>query len=240
MNNVKDQHKKRQTQTFSQIKIEQFWPILDRETLAWIEIKQDPHYALLSHAQIKRYVLESIQYGEAIAKQHTSKTQLKTLLNLLLQQGVQIKFIDLTHEKNEVRARYIRKPATIEIFRSSLIQIEQFFNKMGYHLSIEDLILLHVYHEWFHHLEETVIERTDETLPRILVKQTGPFKRYQTIAKTREIAAHTFTQHLLPISWSPLLIDQLLLLSEKNVTKPQIREKFQELKQQAKTIFKEQ
>ena len=75
----------------------------------------------------------------------------------------------------------------------------------------EDLIALHLIHEWFHHLEVSRIGRTDLRLPQVVTTRLGPFPVRRPLKKTREIAAHAFVQEMMGLSFYPLLLDHLLL-----------------------------
>jgi hypothetical protein len=90
---------------------------------------------------------------------------------------------------------------------------------------------MHLYHEWFHYLEEKKFGRTDFLLPKVTIKQWGPFTFKKPLYRTREIAAHTFTQKMLQLPWSPLLLDQLLLLRHEGWNRGQIREHFKQIRQ---------
>lgn len=89
---------------------------------------------------------------------------------------------------------------------------------------------LHMCHEWFHHLEETRLGRTDQQLPKLVMRKVGPVMFKQSVESTREIAAHAFTQQVMGLSWYPLLLDMLISQSERKVKKEQIRESFNSLK----------
>ena len=97
------------------------------------------------------------------------------------------------------------------MYRSSLEQLSRFFDTTGRPVRREDLIALHLVHEWFHHLEVRRIGRTDLRLPRVPTTRIGPVSLKQPLKKTREIAAHAFTQEVMGLSFYPLLLDRLLL-----------------------------
>lgn len=78
---------------------------------------------------------------------------LAPLINRVIQSGVRIRFVEQEgHDSSGwIRAQYRRKPPTIEIYKPSLKQLGQFFRQSGYRIHPDDLIALHLYHEWFHH-----------------------------------------------------------------------------------------
>jgi hypothetical protein len=108
---------------------------------------------------------------------------------------------------------------------------------MGTPLHEEDIIAIHLYHEWFHFLEERKSGRTDLRLPKVIVSKTGSYKHKKTIAKTREIAAHAFTQRALQLSWSPLLLDYLLTYKKQG--KEVIRSQFKKMKESYELLLEE-
>ena len=118
------------------------------------------------------------------------------LINRVIQSGVRDPFMEREgHDSTGwIRAQYRRKPPTIEIYKPSLKQLGRFFRQSGYHVNPDDLIALHLYHEWFHHLESSSLGRTDHRLPKAEKKRWGPLVFRRRIHRLREIAAHAFTQ----------------------------------------------
>lgn len=207
-------------------------PSLSLEVLGLLELKQDPYFSEIEPKQIPFLIQEAIRYGEQIASKVPGYTDLQSLFNRLLKQKIRVSFHEQPDSASSTRARYWRKNKRIEIYRSSLKQLEAFFNQWLSPVLQDDLIAMHLYHEYFHHLEETKYGRTDEKLPKVVVKAWGPWYRKQAISRTREIAAHAFTQKCLGLSWSPLLLDQLIYHLEQGKTRSTIREHFQDLREQ--------
>jgi hypothetical protein len=226
------------TKSLESISLEKAWPVLSPELLAFTELEQDELYPYIKAELIPTYIEKSIQYGQQVAGSYTKPYNFRELINLLLKQGVRVRFLQQPPLNQWVRARYTKKPAMIEIYRSSIEQIGQFFSEMKEPVSEEELYRLHLFHEWFHHLEETKYGRTDLLLPRVKLKSWGPFISKKPIYKTREIAAHSFTQTALGLQWSPLLLDQILLFIQQGWTKTQIREHFRQIKQKYEQFTK--
>lgn len=220
------------------VMLEKAWPVLSAQALAFTELEQDEFYSFIRQEEIPHYIDTAIQLGQEAAKTHTANFSLKELMNELIKQRVKVRFLNHQPQGDWVRAQYTKKPATIEIYRSSLEQMKQFFLRMNEHVCHDDLLKLHLYHEWFHHLEETKIGRTDLALPKIKIKQWGPFTAKKSIRRIREIAAHAFTQTAMGLNWSPLLLDHLLLHIHQGWTPTQIREHFQRIRHQYEQLVK--
>ncbi|SDC21687.1 hypothetical protein SAMN04488112_104165 [Melghirimyces thermohalophilus] len=222
----------------SSIPLDNLWPHLPHAVLALTELEQDEMYPLLTATAIPRYLEEATAFGREAATNESDDGDLTRLFNRIIQSGVRVRLIEQNGAKGNgwIRAQYHRKPPTIDVYRSSMEQLEQFFAKCGYRVAEEDLIALHLYHEWFHHLESTRLGRTDYRLPKVRKKKWGPLVFRQRVYRLREIAAHAFTQEAMGLTWSPLWLDHLLLLTEKGWTKSQIREHFQFLHQKYQKI----
>ncbi|MCS1351518.1 hypothetical protein [Mechercharimyces sp. CAU 1602] len=216
------------------------WPTLDEVSLAYMELEQDSYFSLFSSADITTYIDRSLHYGKQAAQKIALPTSsgLDELLNVVLRSGAAVRFDDGTSSQSHwVRAQYKPKEKQIVIYRSSLEQLRQFFARAHFNVSPDDLIALHLYHEWFHHLEVTRLGRTDRSLPKIIVHKWGPFKQRAYVERTREIAAHAFTQHALGISWYPSLLDHLLHYEEKGWSNGRIREHFQQIRTQIEAHY---
>lgn len=213
------------------------WPTLPFRYLAYLELEQDEFFHLIPQEQIPQLIHLAIDYGRQMAKKFVKKMELPFLINTLLNEGVKVRFFNHQSGNSWIRAQYIRKPPTIELNRSSLKQMDTFFRKTKQPVGEEDLIQLHLVHEWFHHLEESKKQRTDFILPRVKKKLWGPFITHKPISCLREIAAHTFTEHALQLTWSPLLLDHLLILTDQGKSRLEIREYFQTVQQRLEPIF---
>lgn len=218
--------------SLAHIDLHPYWPSLDPEILYRLELEQDETYPHIPAATLPLYVEQAMSIGKKVASTHRYFLSLQRLLNLLLKEGVCVRFRDKHPLDPTIRAQYSKKPKTIDIYRNSLNQISHFFKAMGEEVADDEVILLHLIHEWFHHLEENRCGRTDAQLPKVVIKQIGPIRQRKSIFRTREIAAHTFTQSVLNLSWPPLILDYLLDYTRRGWTKAQIREHFERLKQQ--------
>ncbi|WP_139179454.1 hypothetical protein [Lihuaxuella thermophila] len=223
------------TKRLKTVSLEKAWPVLSPFCLAYTELERDEWYPFIQPEQIPFYIDQAIRIGQEAACSYAKDFNLQELINVLLKQGVGVRFLNQHALDEWVRAQYLAKTSTIEIYRPSLDQMEQFFRMMNQPVCTEDIICLHLYHEWFHHLEETKCGRTDLALPKIKIKK-GLLTTKKTIRRTREIAAHAFTQAAMGLNWSPLLLDQLLFLTKQGWTKIQIREHFQKIKKLVQTI----
>lgn len=224
-------------QPIASVSIDPIWPVLDLPTLACAELEKDEMYPWMAKEMIPIYVNRSIQRGQTAAQKYGKDVNFKKLINRLLKERVQIGFVPRLGIQGSVRAEYHRRKRRIEISRHSIQQITSFFAEMGAQVPEEEVALLHLVHEWFHHLEETACGRTDRALPRVPHKRIGPLVLKKNVATTREIAAHAFTQAVLGLSWSPLLLDYLLTLRGQGFSITDIRSQFQQLKRKANALL---
>lgn len=215
----------------SAVKLDNMYPLLTDEVIAWLDLMQDPHYSYISSAQVRTYIETSIICGRNAAQPYLAYKSYMDWINLLLKQKIKVRFLAEPIQDRWVRAQYLHKTKTIEIYRSSMEQLRSFFLAMDYRIYEEDLILLHLAHEFYHHLEEHHKKRTDLQVAKVIVKRIGPFIWKESIQRTREIAAHTFTQTILGLSWSPLHLDIFLQEQQKGTSKPELRLLFQKWKQ---------
>ncbi|WP_124727019.1 hypothetical protein [Staphylospora marina] len=213
------------------------WPSLSEEELALMELRLDPWYEKIPEELIPHFIREAIRMGKEAARSHAGDWPLVKLVNTIISRNVRVRFHDRHPTEPHIRAQYTRKPPTIDVYRSSIDELRAFFSTFADGIRDEDLIRLHLFHEWFHHLEETSLGRTDLRLPRVPVGKRGPLTIRRPLHRTREIAAHAFTRQAMNLPWSPLLIDRLISLTRKGKSTSEIRESFQEIRGAAKRIL---
>lgn len=208
---------------------EKYWPNLSPLYLSFLELERDPYYCFLPTHELEDYLKKAITIGEQTAKPYIHMDHL-AFFNHMIKKDIRIRLLDQHPEQSRIRAQYHKKKQTIFIYKNSMKEIQQFIANKIVTVSEIDLIALHAYHEWFHHLEETSIGRTDQKFRPVVIKERGPFLVKRTLLRLREIAAHAFTQTALALNWSPLLLDQFRYLQSKGYSNAQIRECFQDTK----------
>lgn len=223
--------------SLSSVSLEYKYPALPPEYLFVLELEQDEYFPYLAADEVPLIIHQAMQKGLIAVNQWGGKKSCKDMINLLLKERITVRFKDVHVEMPSIRAEYNKKQRLISIYRRSVCQIRQLFQEMKISVPKEDLYLLHLIHEWFHHLEETKAGRTDYALPRATVKQKGPLAIRKPLKRLREIAAHTFTQNALNLTWSPLLLDYLLLYKGKGWSMGQIRETFKKEKERIRSQY---
>ncbi|SFS98555.1 hypothetical protein [Marininema halotolerans] len=212
------------------IQLAQKWPTLSPFELAYTELEQDEMFSYLAPQKIPECINGALSFGKLAATSYQYDGNLGYWMDRVIHTGVRVSFLRRQKDHDGwVRAQYRTKPAVIEIYRASLEQLETFFKQEGFTVKEEDLIALHLFHEWFHHLESTRLGRTDGRLPRVVKKKWGPIEIRERLTRLREIAAHAFTQEVMRLSWYPLWLDHLLLYTDKGWSKEQIRDHFQQV-----------
>lgn len=221
----------------NEISLGRWWPTLSAPVLAWTELEQDTFYPLLETEMIGTLLDRALQYGKQAAEEIQIQGSPERLIDHIIHSGIRIRFLTESADKKWVRAQYRSTPPTIDVYSHSLHQLVDFFQKTGFRVRQEDVIALHLVHEWFHHLESSRWGRTDLKLPQVAVHIWGPIHKRRSLTRTREIAAHAFTQEVMGLSWYPLLLDHLLLLLERGATREQIREHFTRIKSQYQEVI---
>lgn len=216
------------------LQIDRIWPVLSTESLSYLELQQDPYFIYIPQEQIQACLNQAIAHGQELANRQPRHTNYKNLLNDLLRQRITIRFHQQHPTNPTIRAQYTRKPPTIEIFRNSIQQMQSFFEQSISAIDEEELISLHLYHELFHHLENQT--KANRIRIQCTIKQWGPFAIKKELITVREIAAHAFTQSMMKLNWSPLLIDRLIDYFNQGWTNEQIREHFAKVKQEVQAL----
>jgi hypothetical protein len=208
---------------------EKYWPNLSPIYLSYLELKRDPFYSYLPTEELEEYLKKAIEIGVQTARPYIHMDHL-AFFNHVIKNDIRIRLVDRHPEQSTIRAQYHKKKQTIFIYKDSMKEINQFIAKKIGTISWNELIALHAYHEWFHHLEETSIGRTDQKFRPVVIKKRGPFLVKRSLLRLREIAAHSFTQTALGLNWSPLILDQFRYLLTKGYSNAQIRKCFQDTK----------
>lgn len=215
--------------TLCSLQMEHYWPTLNPLSLSYLELKDDPYFLYLPPSLTITYLEKTIAYGQNAATFTPTHTNLRDLLNFLLDKGLRISYLSAHAVDPQIRAQYILRPPTIEIYENSIQQMRKFMTQQAV-LSEDDLISLHLYHEYFHHLETKMIPRADRNVPKCTIKQWGPFTVKKRLNTLREIAAHAFAQTMMKLNWSPLLLDRLIYYTQQGWSHMQIREHFAQVK----------
>lgn len=219
--------------------IDRIWPTLSPVHLSYLEFRQDPYFSYIPKEEILPCLNTSITFGKEVAKRQPALTNYKELLNYMLKQRLKICFREQHPTHPQVRALYTHQPPTIEIFRNSIQQIQSFFEQTMATIEEEDLIRLHLYHEFFHFLEKQSKKLVNVRIAKYTIKQWGPFVVKKSLWSLREIAAHAFTQSMMKLNWSPLLLDRLIYYTQQGWTNEQIREQFAQVKEEMKALEKD-
>lgn len=204
---------------------------LEPEVLSFHLLQQDPYFSFLPVQKIPTLLSSVIHTGESWALPFENKLTLTSIANRLTKEGVQILLKDQKEENPSVRAEYDRKRKQIRIYRNSFTQLDSFFRQYGYEIDEEEWILLHVTHEFFHHLENNPKRRRSFPIPKVTFRKLGPFRFRQPIRSVREIAAHAFTKRALKLPWSPYLMDLWIQYHESGHRANDIRQAVLKIKE---------
>ena len=187
----------------------------DEEKVAYEQLREDRPFSkipLEEHKEIIKYALDTgRQTADKLVERFSSREP------FMLAQKLKIKIVIDSSKKYQrgglsLRSTYQDSPPTIIIYERALQQLENLLDKENFPslASLPDLLSLHIAHEVFHHLEKTEIGIVARRL-EVNTFSLGPIKFSSPVSSLSEIAAHTFTQHLLNLSFSPRLLDYLSL-----------------------------
>ncbi len=190
----------------------------DDRALSYLELEKDPVFSHLSPEQHLFYLDYALQAGCAQAALY----QGADAFALAKKFGVKVVFQPNGSDiaSGTLRATYDAQEETIEIFASSIAQMERSLAPwLDIPWDTKKIAAIHLAHELFHHLEATQIEPVARQLPPVTTLRLGRIKLAQSrVRRCREIAAHAFAKELLELPVLPNIADWLLAISRQECT----------------------
>ena len=115
-----------------------------------------------------------------------------------------------------IYSEYIKhrgKKSAIKIYYNSMAQLNKFIKNQNLQriLGIQNVIDIYISHELFHHIEEVRLGSVGKQV-KVFTLKKGPVKIDSGVASLSEIAANTFAETLLDLSFSPKILDYITLL----------------------------
>ena len=188
---------------------------LDDRTLAYHELRQDPAFPYLKHELYADYIDRSLAIGRAAAAAYSGHDPSELAKHL----GVRIVYREAQLEIGglSVHAEYDAGTRTITLCSHSMARMQAVLDDLQLRESLTTnnqqpttALALHIAHELFHHIEETLIGRTDEQLPVVTAGRVGNLKwGVRRVQRCREIAAHSFAKALTGLPFLPNALDWL-------------------------------
>lgn len=188
------------------------WEQISDETMAYCDLKEDPMFSKIKNKEL--YIKGSFAIAEKVASQYAEED----LAEILRQHHVPIYFRD-NEEQNEVlfsqiqsQIYYEKNCKMIELFLPCIRIKTQALKQYGYQVSFDQLLSLHIAHEFYHFHEYEYDRRTYELLPKIDYLTMNIIHRKAAINRCSEIAAHRFAQVITKITLHPKLMDYMYLI----------------------------
>ena len=196
---------------------------LDDEVLAYGELKNDLVFHKIPKDKVSYYITESLRLGEEKGKQYKTSN----LIKLCNENDIKVEFVKKSGKFYSVQFRaeinFSKKENIIKIYEDSLIDLMNTYNKMVEEkdkLTYEEVINIHLAHEFYHYLEHRDKKYTNDILEPICTFQLLSFKKEASVLKCSEIAAHKFCKEVLGLKYLPNIYDYIYLIEtgEINLT----------------------
>ena len=195
--------------------------ILSNDTFAYAILKTDRYFNRLNTSQIEFLIEKSTKLGFDTAHEFFGKL----LIEELEEQNVKIVFREETQPAGIFsQIQLDRKKSEIQIFLGSMERKRQaYINIVREPISLDQMIQIHLMHEFYHFIELSKERRTEELVGKVAVMGFGGMKQ-RLITSTSEIAAQTFAFKYGNLSHHPLLMDYALLFEQQNKPVEQVEE----------------
>lgn len=210
------------------------------QVMALAELKQDNLYTKIPNTQKHYYINESVKIGQNVAKNIKHNYRNKSIKEICELHNLKINIIENKQISKflKLRAEYLHYDRQINIYKSSIEKMMQQFAELDIDLTYEEIVDIHLAHEFFHYLEFSEIGITSDRLKPINIKSFLHHNRTASILKTREIAAHTFCYQYLNLNIHPKFLDYLFLLSLGEIEISVLSAYLQKLQMEIENEFK--
>lgn len=192
------------------------WEQISDEILAFCDLKEDPMFSKID--DIGFYIRESFAIAEKTVKQYENQN----LTAMLQQSNVKIYYHENTNQNemtfSEIQSQlyYDKKCKMIDIYLPGIQKKMDALNQYGFQITLEELLEIHMAHEFYHFYEFEQDKRTYEILPKVNRKIMHVINKKSAVLKCSEIAAHRFAKIITKAPLHPKLMDYMCLI-EKGV-----------------------
>lgn len=188
-------------------------PLTD-EKLAFLELRRDPLFHLIPSDKYDYYVNEAIAFGREAGKKYKNKK----IQQLYQKNDIAFSF---SEKRNvvmnfQLRAEFIQKDDQNEVvlYSESLRELRQAWNDFSpnlVQLTEEDIVNLHLAHEFYHYLEYNELSPVEKRLDPVETRTFFGKKKEQYIRQCSEIACHAFAKEVTGFPYFPTLLDLVFL-----------------------------
>ncbi|QCT19389.1 hypothetical protein FEM41_06830 [Jejubacter calystegiae] len=184
------------------------------QSLAWLDLRGDAVFNKIPPARRRYYLDSALAAGERAA----STLQTRDIRSLYAENGIEIKLeqgeglffsVRFRAQFEYSEAKSIRR---VTLYQPSLESLRTSCERAGQPVTLEQIIDIHLAHEFFHFLEHHQNQPVGATLEKVCHFALGPWRSYSTVAATSEIAAHRFCQRVNGLACYPSWYDWLWLI----------------------------
>lgn len=174
---------------------------------AFLELKEDPLFPYIKPERYGDYLDPALADGEEKARQYGTE-EAKYWMK---ENGVALEVVSsgsplLVHSETVVRNGKI----TVKIYEEVIRQLADCLKEKGIRLDLEELMTLHMAHEFYHCLEYRNQTDLSRKCPAVNYRFLGLIWRKGYVGRTREIGAHTYAGRVCGLPFHPKLLDYLL------------------------------
>lgn len=182
------------------------------ELCGYLLLQNDNNFHKLSETEISNAVEMSTKMGKLEAKK-TPKTRMKELFE---HEGISIVRREGKHPLGIFSQIQIdQSTKKVELFWEYIMEKKAAMDWLGYDYSVDDIMEIHLAHEYYHYIEIINDQRTEERLP-VLMKKRKLFSHRCYIVAASEIAAHIFAMEYCKLPFHPLVMDYAWKLYQGN------------------------
>ncbi|HEY4537189.1 MAG TPA: hypothetical protein VIG45_01905 [Erysipelothrix sp.] len=133
--------------------INEFIHRANKEVMALAELKQDNLYLKIPNTERKYYIDESIRIGTQVAESIQEKHNNKSIEMLCQLYQIRINIIENRQISKylNLRAEYLHYNNQINIYQSSVEKMRQQFAQINIDLTHQEILEIHLAHEFFHY-----------------------------------------------------------------------------------------
>lgn len=178
------------------------------EVISYCELKEDIVFKYIPVAERKSYIEKSIEIAMSALRTY----QGKPLRQILEDNGVAVIMHD-DCESDFIHSQiyYDDKVKKIDIYLKSLEKMQEAMKWIQYDISMEELVNIHLAHEFYHFHEFFSESRTDEKVKPVRYRILGIINRTSNVHRTCEIAAHIFAKFYCGLQIHPKIMDYVLM-----------------------------
>lgn len=166
-------------------------------------LQNDKNFYKLSKTEISNVIEISTKMGKIEAKK-VSKVRMKELFE---HAGVAIVRREGKHPLGIFSQIQIdQSTRKVELFWEYILEKKAAMEWLGYDYSVDEIMEIHLAHEYYHYLEIINDQRTEERLP-VLMKKGKLFSHRCYVVAASEIAANIFAMEYCKLPFHPLVMD---------------------------------